>query len=104
MPEGFAIGPLYVHFYGILIMLGALAAAWVADREAKRRGLNTDHIWDMLPWILIGGVIGARLWHVLTPTASLQSLLRRYNSPIRYAAWTSLMLPIDLKSLLYASR
>lgn len=73
MPEGFAIGPLYVHFYGILIMLGALAAAWVADREAKRRGLNTDHIWDMLPWILIGGVIGARLWHVLTPTASLQS-------------------------------
>lgn len=73
MPEGFAIGPLYIHFYGILIMIGALAAAWVADREAKRRNINTDHIWDMLPWLLVGGVIGARLWHVLTPPASMQS-------------------------------
>lgn len=69
--EGFSIGPLFIHFYGVLIMLGALAAAWLADREARRRGENSELVWDMLPWCLIGGIIGARLWHILTPPASM---------------------------------
>jgi phosphatidylglycerol---prolipoprotein diacylglyceryl transferase len=71
MPTGFNIGPLFVHFYGIILMLGALAGAWLADREAKRRGLNSDLVWDALIWILIGGIVGARLWHILTPPPSM---------------------------------
>ncbi len=70
MPQGFSIGPLNIHFYGILIMVGAIAAAWVAAREARRRGINPELVWDCLPWALIGGVIGARLWHVFTPPTS----------------------------------
>jgi phosphatidylglycerol---prolipoprotein diacylglyceryl transferase len=71
MPTGFNIGPLFVHFYGIILMLGALAGAWLADREAKRRGLNSDLVWDALIWVLIGGIVGARLWHILTPPPSM---------------------------------
>lgn len=71
MPEGFQLGPFVVHFYGILIMLGALGAAWMADRDAKRRGLDPELVWDMLPWLLIAGIIGARLWHILTPPESM---------------------------------
>jgi phosphatidylglycerol---prolipoprotein diacylglyceryl transferase len=71
MPTGFNIGPLFVHFYGIILMLGALGGAWLADREAKRRGLNSDLVWDALIWVLIGGIIGARLWHILTPPPSM---------------------------------
>jgi phosphatidylglycerol:prolipoprotein diacylglycerol transferase len=71
MPSSFNIGPLTIHLYGILIMLGALAAGWLATKEAKRRGINTDTVWDMFPWLIIGGIIGARLWHVLTPPASM---------------------------------
>jgi phosphatidylglycerol---prolipoprotein diacylglyceryl transferase len=71
MPTGFNIGPLFVHFYGVILMLGALAGAWLADREAKRRGLNSDLVWDALIWILIGGIVGARLWHILTPPPSM---------------------------------
>jgi phosphatidylglycerol---prolipoprotein diacylglyceryl transferase len=52
-------------------MLGALAGAWLADREAKRRGLNSDLVWDALIWVLIGGIVGARLWHILTPPPSM---------------------------------
>lgn len=70
MREGFWIGPLFVHYYGILIMLGALAAAWLADREARRRGLNGEVVWDSLPWLLIAGIVGARLWHLIFPPAS----------------------------------
>ncbi|HEY4692453.1 MAG TPA: prolipoprotein diacylglyceryl transferase [Bellilinea sp.] len=71
MPSSFNIGPLTIHLYGILIMIGALAAAFLAARLAKRRGIDADAVWDMFPWLIIGGIIGARLWHVLTPPASM---------------------------------
>ncbi len=70
MPEGFQIGPLLVRYYGILLTLGVVAGAWVATREAKRRGHNPEIVWDLVIWLFVGGVIGARLWHVFTPTPS----------------------------------
>ncbi|HET9913219.1 MAG TPA: prolipoprotein diacylglyceryl transferase [Anaerolineales bacterium] len=70
MPQGFFIGPLEVRFYGIILMLGAVAGAWLAAREAKRRGHDPEIVWDLLTYLLIGGIIGARLWHVLTPPPS----------------------------------
>lgn len=70
MPLGFDIGPLTIRFYGIIVMTGAVAGAWLAAREARRRGLNTEIVWDVLTWLIIGGVIGARLWHILTPPKS----------------------------------
>ncbi|BCY19418.1 prolipoprotein diacylglyceryl transferase [Leptolinea sp. HRD-7] len=73
MQPGFAIGPLYIHYYGVIIMLGALMAAWLASKLAVKYGQNPDMVWDALPWILITGIIGARLWHVLTPPASMQA-------------------------------
>jgi phosphatidylglycerol:prolipoprotein diacylglycerol transferase len=71
MPPGFNIGPIPIRFYGIILMLGALAAAWLASREAKRRGYDTELVWDGLIWVLIGGIIGARLWHIFTPPPSM---------------------------------
>jgi phosphatidylglycerol:prolipoprotein diacylglycerol transferase len=71
MLQGFSIGPLYIHFYGVIIMIGALLAAVLASKLAVKYGQNPDIVWDALPWILISGIIGARLWHVLTPPASM---------------------------------
>lgn len=70
MPEGFAIGPLFIRFYGIILMLGAVAGGWLATREAKRRGYDPELVWDLLVYLIIGGVIGARLWHIFTPPPS----------------------------------
>jgi len=64
----FQIGPLTIHLYGVIIMLGALAAAWLAASRARKVGIDPDAIWDVLPWLLISGIVGARLWHVFTPT------------------------------------
>jgi phosphatidylglycerol:prolipoprotein diacylglycerol transferase len=71
MPTGFHVGPLFIRFYGIILMSGALAAAWLASREAQRRGQNTEVVWDGLIWVLVGGILGARIWHILTPPQSM---------------------------------
>ena len=71
MPEGFSLGPLYIHFYGVLIMLGVIAAVWLSSREAKRIGQDPEIVWDCVLWLLIGGIIGARIWHILTPPQSM---------------------------------
>jgi phosphatidylglycerol:prolipoprotein diacylglycerol transferase len=71
MPSGFFIGPLEIKFYGIIIMLGAVAATFLGEREARRRNQDGELIWDALIWVLIGGIIGARIWHILTPPPSM---------------------------------
>lgn len=68
---GIQIGSITIYYYGIIIMLGALAAAGLAAYEAKRKGQSSDIVWDGLVWVLIGGILGARLWHILTPPASM---------------------------------
>src|SRR5512138_456824 len=70
LPDGFQLGPLTIRFYGIILMTGALMGGWLAARELKRRGSDPEIVWDLLIWLIIGGVIGARLWHVFTPSPS----------------------------------
>jgi phosphatidylglycerol---prolipoprotein diacylglyceryl transferase len=70
MPEGFFIGQFEIKFYGIILMLGAVAGAFLASREAKRRGYEPEIVWDLMIYLLIGGIIGARLWHIFTPPPS----------------------------------
>ncbi len=70
MIDGFALGPLYIRFYGIILMLGAVAGGWLATIEVKRRGQDPEMVWDLLVYLIIGGVIGARLWHIFTPPPS----------------------------------
>lgn len=71
MPDGFFIGPYKIYFYGIIIMIGAVAAAFLAEHEARRKGQDGEIVWDALVWVLIGGIIGARIWHILTPPPSM---------------------------------
>lgn len=65
MGIAFSIGKLDVHWYGIMIMLGVVAAITVAWFEAKRRGENPDHVMSMALAAVPLGVIGARLYHVI---------------------------------------
>jgi phosphatidylglycerol---prolipoprotein diacylglyceryl transferase len=71
MREGLQIGPFIIHYYGVIIMLGALIAAWMTSRQAEAHNDNPDLIWDMLPWLLVAGIIGARIWHILFPPLSM---------------------------------
>lgn len=71
MVNGFTIFGLKIYFYALIIIAGALLGAWLISREAKRKGMSGDLIWDVLPWVLMAGIIGARIWHVLTPSETI---------------------------------
>ncbi len=68
-PVIFQIGPFALHWYGVFIVGGAVIAAWVSSIYAARAGENPDHLWNILAWSLIGGIIGARLYHVFSSPA-----------------------------------
>jgi phosphatidylglycerol:prolipoprotein diacylglycerol transferase len=71
MSEGFFIGPIEIRYYALVILAGIIAATVLSYFEAKRRGKDTEVVIDSLTWIVIGGIIGARIWHILTPPASM---------------------------------
>ncbi len=68
-PVALRIGPITIYWYGLLIVIGAVVAAWIAWIEAKRRGENPEHIWNLVAWVLLLGLIGARLYHVISTPA-----------------------------------
>jgi len=65
-PIVFRLGPLAVHWYGIIIVAATLVGAYVASLEARRRGQDPNHVWDALLLCLFLGIIGARLYHVFS--------------------------------------
>ena len=81
-PIAIQIGPFAIRWYGLLITSGAILAAFVATREARRRGENPDHVWDMLVWVLIAGIIGARLYHVLSSPSTGGGISYYIQNPI----------------------
>ena len=80
MNPGISIGPFTIRYYGIIMMVGIVAAAALSYFLAKRRGKDPEVILDSLTWIVVCGVIGARIWHILTPSASLveQGITTKY--------------------------
>jgi phosphatidylglycerol:prolipoprotein diacylglycerol transferase len=60
-----------IRYYGIIIVIAMLVAAFVAARLAKRAGYDPDHVWGALTWAIIPAIVLARLWFVLFPPAAL---------------------------------
>jgi phosphatidylglycerol:prolipoprotein diacylglycerol transferase len=64
-------GNYLLKFYALIIIVGAFLAGYLASVQAKRRGHNPEIVWDALFWIVLAGIVGARLWHILTPPQSM---------------------------------
>jgi phosphatidylglycerol---prolipoprotein diacylglyceryl transferase len=57
-----------LRWYGVFVTLGMVVGAWFAAREVVRRGEKDDFIWDALLYMVIAGIVGARLWYVANAT------------------------------------
>lgn len=66
-PVAIAVGPLKVHWYGLMYLAGFAAAWWLGRRRARRPGapLTPDQVEDLVFWGAIGVVLGGRLGYAL---------------------------------------
>ncbi len=61
------IGPLSLNLYGLMIALGVIAAVWLFGKRLEDREIGTkDDASAIAIWAVLAGVIGARLYHVVT--------------------------------------
>jgi len=63
-PNLFQIGPFLITWHGVFSVLGILAAARVAQILLKPEGISADRVYDLAVWMVIAGLIGARLLYV----------------------------------------
>jgi phosphatidylglycerol---prolipoprotein diacylglyceryl transferase len=63
-PHLFTIGNFTVTSFGLMMFLSFVGGAWVLARQFERRGIDPETAWDMLLWIAIGGIAGAKLYYV----------------------------------------
>jgi phosphatidylglycerol---prolipoprotein diacylglyceryl transferase len=64
-PILFALGPVKIHWYGLMLIIGMLLGMLVFFRLAKRYKLDQDKMIDLIFWTIVFGIIGARLYDVL---------------------------------------
>lgn len=60
------LGPIPVRAYALCILIGIFVAIYLTDKRWRARGGGTGQVGDVALWAVPAGIIGARLYHVLT--------------------------------------
>jgi prolipoprotein diacylglyceryl transferase len=60
------LGPIPIRAYALCIVAGIFIALAVTSRRWRARGGKSDDIWDVAGWAIVFGIIGGRLYHVIT--------------------------------------
>ncbi|HTD50474.1 MAG TPA: prolipoprotein diacylglyceryl transferase [Acidimicrobiia bacterium] len=60
------IGPFALHAYGLMLAIGVLVAARIADVRWSRTGNNPKVIAEIAVPVVVAGVVGARVYHLFT--------------------------------------
>lgn len=60
-----SFGHLAIRWYSLIILAAVIVGLFVLLREADRKRFSRDAIFDMIPWLMLGGILGARLFHVI---------------------------------------
>jgi phosphatidylglycerol---prolipoprotein diacylglyceryl transferase len=64
-PVALQLGPLSIPWYGLGYAAAIAIGVWLTQREARRRGLDGRLVADGVLWVVLAGLIGARLYHVI---------------------------------------
>ena len=62
----FEFGNFTVTWYGILVATGFLTGYFTAFNRAPKAGVSSENVSDVFTWIIVGGILGARLLYVTT--------------------------------------
>lgn len=63
-PILFRIGDFTVTSFGLMMFLSFVVGAWVMSKQFAKRDMDPELAWDMLLWIALGGILGAKLYYI----------------------------------------
>lgn len=69
------VGDLAISPHGLGIALAVLLGAWIWSVEGPKRGVSAEHINTMLLWVIVGAIVGARFFWVITHWSELDGPL-----------------------------
>lgn len=58
-------GPVTIYSYGVMLAIAVLVCSFLASREARTMGIRPEVIFDLVFWLVISGILGARLFYIL---------------------------------------
>ena len=64
-PVAFTVGGFEVRWYSLFILLGIIISWMLISKEAKKFKIENDFITNMLFWVIILGIIGARIYYCI---------------------------------------
>jgi len=64
--SSFSVGQLTIHFYALCIITGIAAAIWIGRKRYANLGGNPDDVSEVAIWAVPFGIIGGRIYHVIT--------------------------------------
>lgn len=65
-PVFLRLGPITVYWYGVLIVAGAMLAAYILSKLSSHNGHDPEIAWNLLIVALFSGIIGARIYHIIS--------------------------------------
>ncbi|HEX5188600.1 MAG TPA: prolipoprotein diacylglyceryl transferase [Streptosporangiaceae bacterium] len=69
--NGFHIGPLFVHFYGLMYVIGITLAVIIMQRRVRSAGGDASVVGDIAVWAVPAGIIGGRIYFDITTPAQI---------------------------------
>ncbi|HEX6309197.1 MAG TPA: prolipoprotein diacylglyceryl transferase [Longimicrobiales bacterium] len=63
-PEIFRIGDFVITSFGLMMFLSFLTGAWILGLQLQRYGMPKELAWDVLAWVAVGGIVGAKLYYL----------------------------------------
>src|SRR5260370_21671833 len=57
-----------IYGFGAMLCVAFIICTWLAGRRAEKEGIRKQIIQDLAVWLLIGGIVGARITYLLTDT------------------------------------
>jgi phosphatidylglycerol:prolipoprotein diacylglycerol transferase len=60
------LGPVTLHTYGVLLVTAVLLGLWLARRRAAATGLDPDSVWNLGVYMVLAGLVTAKVWYILS--------------------------------------
>ncbi len=69
--NGFHIGPLFIHFYGLMYVVGIILAVLITQRRVRAYGGDPSIVSDVAIWAVPAGIVGGRIYFDITTPSQI---------------------------------